>query len=474
MLPIRRTYFTSRLPSLSLPLSDQISVGKFLQPTRRSCPRRNHILGGNFCRFAIRLKLYTAANNDERINRKLMQTRYKEASSNFDLIDVTINDSQKIRLPSTGQYLSESISKSLNKWKQNAHHEIRNLYKNSSVTDDFVVETVRGVNQSLIGWYLQTYGMQNTLALIEWFGVPFDSETQPTTPLRVENTAEAQKKLNQLLDGYDILEKKLHYKFNDKAYLLQSVTHESFDANYLTPNYHGLDFVGDAILNYSIVRHLFRQPQYLDADRLQNVSSLLQSNSCLATVSLRHGIHKFIRYTTPTVRDNINSFTAFLRQNRFKPVNDLYFLDRKNYVFEVPPIIPSSFEALMGAIYFDSKMDLNVTSNTLLILMDWDIKNICKTNPQTAYVELNKLDSSAVFSDPVTVAPGKIQVSVTLPTFQNKRFNGFSRDAQLAKWAAAKAAVIQLKKQNNVFIPIKHKDAFKEAKQQISFNEIEL
>lgn len=475
MLTIRRTYSTSRLPSLSSLSNEQISIGKFLQSTKRSCPKRNQILGENFCRFAIRLKLYTTAKDDERCNTKLMQKRCEEATTHLDLINVSKNGSNKIRLPSTGQYLTESVTRSLCKWKENAHHEIRNLYKNTA-SDDIVVEAVRGVNHSLIGWYLQTYGMQNTMALIEWLGVTLFADSAnhslPSTPLLIENTAKTQQKLNQLLDGYDILEKKINYKFHDRAFLLQSVSHESFDANDLTPNYVGLDFIGDAIANYSIVRHLFRQSQ-LDANAIGNVSSLLQSNSSFATISVRNEIHKFIRFTTPVIRDNINAFTAFLRRNRFRPVNDLYFLDQKNYVFEVPPIIPSSFEALMGAIYFDSKMDLNVVSNTLLNLMNWDLNTICRTNPQTAYVELTELDSTALFSDPVTIAPGKIQVSVTLPKYDNKCFSAFSRDAKLAKWGAAKAAVIYLKKQNNAFIPTKQKDVYKKAIEKISTNQVE-
>lgn len=206
------------------------------------------------------------------------------------------------------------------------------MYKDSPAKNDkFIVETVRGINNSLIGWYLQTYGMENALAFIHWLGASTIAESenyswvQPVSPLLVGATTTSRQQLEQLLDGYDVLEKKLNYQFQDKAYLLQSVTHESFTSNHLTPNYHGLDFVGDAILNYAIIRHLFRQFSSLSADEIQHFSSLLQSNSSLATISMRNEFQKFLRYTTPALRDNINSFTAFLRQNQFKPVNDVSF-----------------------------------------------------------------------------------------------------------------------------------------------------
>lgn len=41
-------------------------------------------------------------------------------------------------------------------------------------------------------------------------------------------------------------------------------------------------------------------------------------------------------------------------------------MDGKNFICEVPPIIPDSFEALAAAIYFDSSMNLNVVANVRL------------------------------------------------------------------------------------------------------------
>lgn len=209
----------------------------------------------------------------------------------------------------------------------NSLHSKQNLYNDGS--DDFITETVRGINYSLIGWYLQTYGMQNALAFIEWLGVPLftsaenNSWLQPVSPLRIENSEETQRRLNSMLDGYDALEKKLNHQFQEKAYLLQSISHESFTSNDLTPNYQGLDFAGDAILNYAIVRHLFRQYPSMSADDLLNICTLLQSNSSLATISVRNEFHTFLRYTAPELRDNVNSFVAFLRRNRCRPVNDV-------------------------------------------------------------------------------------------------------------------------------------------------------
>lgn len=197
------------------------------------------------------------------------------------------------------------------------------------MSDESITENVREINYSLIGWYLQTYGMQNTFAFIEWLGIPLFSDpdnprwTQPKSLLVDAFNDETKRKLNQLLDGYESLEHQIKYRFRNRGLLLQSVSHESFSSNDITGDYRGLDFMGDAILNYAIVRHLFRHPVHLDADELSDLSTLLYSNSSIATVAVRNDLHTFLRYTTPELRDNINSFVAFLRRNKFKPVDDV-------------------------------------------------------------------------------------------------------------------------------------------------------
>lgn len=118
-------YFTSRLPKLSSSLNENISIGKFLRPTTRICPKRNHFLGEHFCRYAVRLKIFSSADNNEQNDTQLLHTRSMESIKQLDLLNVNHDDCGQIKLPSTGEVLSESINKSLSKWKHNAHHEIR-------------------------------------------------------------------------------------------------------------------------------------------------------------------------------------------------------------------------------------------------------------------------------------------------------------------------------------------------------------
>lgn len=54
--------------------------------------------------------------------------------------------------------------------------------------------------------------------------------------------------LDRLLYGFEKFEEKLKYRFRDRAYLLQAMSHASFSPNRLTDCYQRLEFLGDAVL----------------------------------------------------------------------------------------------------------------------------------------------------------------------------------------------------------------------------------
>jgi endoribonuclease Dicer len=69
----------------------------------------------------------------------------------------------------------------------------------------------------------------------------------PKSPL-LRNVPNPEKELDRLLAGFNALESKLRYRFRDRAYLLQAMTHASYSPNRLTDCYQRLEFLGDAVL----------------------------------------------------------------------------------------------------------------------------------------------------------------------------------------------------------------------------------
>lgn len=58
------------------------------------------------------------------------------------------------------------------------------------------------------------------------------------------------------LEGVSDLERRLDYKFRDRSFLLQAVTHASYSANRVTDCYQRLEFLGDAVLGTAKISYL--------------------------------------------------------------------------------------------------------------------------------------------------------------------------------------------------------------------------
>jgi len=69
----------------------------------------------------------------------------------------------------------------------------------------------------------------------------------PCSPL-LRHIPDPEKELNRLLDGFDAFEREIGYRFRDRSYLLQALTHASYSPNELTDCYQRLEFLGDAVL----------------------------------------------------------------------------------------------------------------------------------------------------------------------------------------------------------------------------------
>lgn len=177
--------------------------------------------------------------------------------------------------------------------------------------------------------------MHNALQLIEWLGLPVmrtddvmpEKTTrfwpQPKSLLLKPLDKETRHRLDLMLDGYNHVEHKLQYQFKDKSYLLQAFLDDNFIQSDLCPSHRSLDFIGDSIGNYVIVRHLFQTQKNFSADDLANIVHHLISNSVLATVAVRNQFHKYLRYTSPDTRNSIASFLALLQRTRFKTPEDV-------------------------------------------------------------------------------------------------------------------------------------------------------
>lgn len=69
----------------------------------------------------------------------------------------------------------------------------------------------------------------------------------PNPPL-LRHVEDPEGELERLLRGFDLFEESIRYRFRDRSYLLQALTHASYSPNKLTDCYQRLEFLGDAVL----------------------------------------------------------------------------------------------------------------------------------------------------------------------------------------------------------------------------------
>lgn len=137
--------------------------------------------------------------------------------------------------------------------------------------------------------------------------------------------------LELLLDGYSEFESHIGYYFTDRSYLLQAMTHASYSQNRLTDCYQRLEFLGDAVLDYLITRHLYEDPRQHSPGALTDLRSALVNNTIFASLAVRHGFHKYFRHLSPGLNEVIDRFVRIQVENNHSISEEVIYFYRSNH-----------------------------------------------------------------------------------------------------------------------------------------------
>ncbi|KAL9694828.1 hypothetical protein quinque_014113 [Culex quinquefasciatus] len=353
-----------------------------------------------------------------------------------------------------------------------------NLVTQHSIPDKSVADCV----EALIGAYLIECGPRGALLLMAWLGIrvlpvceqPFDPTAPripgssapyevngkqiqsiygywipPRSPL-LTHAPNPEKSLEHLLDGYSAFEDSLGYRFQDRSYLLQAMTHASYCPNRLTDCYQRLEFLGDAVLDYLITRHLYEDPRQHSPGALTDLRSALVNNTIFASLAVRHDFHKYFRHLSPGLNDVIDRFVR-IQQDNGHSISEEYYLISEDECdeaedVEVPKALGDVFESVAGAIFLDSNMSLDAVWRVYRGMMGPEIEQFSNSVPKSPIRELLELEpETAKFGKPEKLADGR-RVRVTVEVFGKGTFRGIGRNYRIAKCTAAKCALRQLKK----------------------------
>lgn len=329
-----------------------------------------------------------------------------------------------------------------------------NLVTQHSIPDKSIADCV----EALIGAYLIDCGPRGALLFMAWLGMKVLPQLEdasygelecPQTPL-LRNISNPEAELEILLDGYNEFETNIGYHFRDRAYLLQALTHASYSPNTLTDCYQRLEFLGDAVLDYLITRHLYEDPRMHSPGALTDLRSALVNNTIFASLAVRHGFHRYFRHLSPGLHEVVERFVRIQEESGHALVEELYLLAEHECEevedVEVPKALGDVFESVAGAIFLDSGMSLDAVWRVYYQIMRNEIERFSDHVPKSPIRELLELEpETAKFGKPEKLADGR-RVRVTVEVFGKGVFKGIGRNYRIAKCTAAKCALKHLKR----------------------------
>lgn len=134
--------------------------------------------------------------------------------------------------------------------------------------------------------FFQGSGIRGALRLLGWLQI-LPAEVACTEKLLESSPSSARLSssgdMKMHLEGVADLERRLCYKFRDRSFLLQAITHASYTSNRITDCYQRLEFLGDAVLGTAT--------QTLMSDlHLSNNTRFEVLITVLCDVTLCHGV----------------------------------------------------------------------------------------------------------------------------------------------------------------------------------------
>ncbi|CAF1034570.1 unnamed protein product [Rotaria sp. Silwood1] len=223
--------------------------------------------------------------------------------------------------------------------------------------------------EAFIGAFLISSNYKTTIKFMHWLGldvIPINEQSnviELPSILSSSISTNTDVQINQIIDtffhdrAFSDIEKKINYVFRNRAYLIAAFTHPSNFSNRITDCYERLEFLGDAILDFLVTRHVFiNYNQNVTPGLVTDIRQDLSNNGRLAYILVACGLHKNILH---------NSTDLFGHISLYAGDEDLFPKDQSadQYLSKdidrwadstAPKALADVFEALMGAIFLDS------------------------------------------------------------------------------------------------------------------------
>ncbi|KAJ7095296.1 hypothetical protein B0H15DRAFT_775415 [Mycena belliarum] len=153
--------------------------------------------------------------------------------------------------------------------------------------------------------------------------------------------------------GLHAVEDIINHKFKHPHILAQALTHASVSAAERV-SYERLEFIGDAILDFLVIRYIFDRDSKLSPGGLTLLKGAMVSNSALAAVCISSGLHKHLLLAARLS----DSVAEYMEQLKVKQAEEYELARVENRSpgqywneLEAPKVLSDVVESVIGAMY---------------------------------------------------------------------------------------------------------------------------
>ncbi|CAF1193375.1 unnamed protein product, partial [Adineta steineri] len=253
---------------------------------------------------------------------------------------------------------------------------------NDNVTERYTTQkakdkAIADMMEALIGAFLVSTDYITTIKFMDWLGLDvipqYEQNIKTPSVLRsglsdtmIDISSEIQ---NFFTDhAFEEIENKIKYAFKNKGYLIAAFTHPSYVNNRLTQCYERLEYLGDAILDFLVIRCVFVDHyKHVTPKHVTDIRQDLSNNGRLSYIFVSCDLHKKILHLSPYLSNQITSYVeSETISSKDQSLDAKLGKDIDKWAdLTAPKTFADVFEALVGAIFLDSGYSLNTVWNII-------------------------------------------------------------------------------------------------------------
>lgn len=239
------------------------------------------------------------------------------------------------------------------------------------------------------------------------------------------------------------LESLLNYSFRDPSLLVEALTHGSYMLPEIPSCYQRLEFLGDAVLDYLITMHLYKEYPGMSPGLLTDLRSASVNNDCYAQAAVKGGLHEHILYTSQDLHKHIVETVEIFQKSS---LGSTFGWESET---SFPKVLGDVIESLAGAILVDSGYNKEIVFQSIRPLLEPLITpETVKLHPAR---ELNELIQKQHFDYKKSVVSNGRNASIEIVVGANGvifKHTATAADKKTAEKLASKEVLKSLKESN--------------------------